>query len=250
MTTKAQQQTTQVNEAAKTGANLVMSQSKLSEIINKAIAADVAFEKATKTHKSIYTECSAALRSGIESGIFSDNLAAEYDRRRTEYVKAVIAARFKDYPATDKAEVTERARLAMMQGIKMDNSNAEWVSPRSEKERDEKKAKAEAERAKLNRVIEKKVKETIKAHPEAANDDKALKAIRAQVKTEVMSESKEEREARALTQKFLASEQKFLDGLAAYLSKMPDAFQADVRDCQLRGAALIASLMEIRTQPE
>jgi len=240
-------QTTQPNTEVSKGAAVVsvMSASKLSEIVQKAIAADQAFDKANKTHKSIYTACAASLREGIESNVCSDTLLKEYDRRRTEFVRAVVEARFKDYPGEDKTEVMERARLAIMQGIKTDNAKAEWVSPKSETVRDQKKAEAEKERAQVNREVEKAVKAAKKKEPQA--DEKALRAA---IKAEILAEGKEAREEKRAQVRFAANEARYIEQLTAVLTRMPDVFQADVREAQLRGAALLAELKHLQTKAE
>lgn len=240
---KAIKQTTQVNEALATAKPVVMPANILQEIIAKAVKADAVFAKADKAHKSIYTECAASLRSGIESAVCSDIMLKEYDRRRSEYVAGVITARLSDYAGEDKKEVFERARLAMMQGIKVDNVKAYWISPKSETVKEAAKLESEKARAEINRTVEKLVKVAIKKQPNA--DEKALRTA---IKQEVMAESKEERDTKRETEAFIKSESVFIDKLRGLNVTMAACFMGDVREDQLRLAALIASLMDKQTK--
>jgi hypothetical protein len=209
-------QTTQPNEALTAAAAEVvniMDAVTLQAIINKAIKADSDYDKATAKRNSIFTECSASLRAGIATGLYSDVMAKEYDRRRADYVKRVVDTRYVDYSGEDKPEVLKRAYDAMMKGIQRDNAKALWVSPKLATERDEKRLARDAERKVIEREVEKKVKALVKKEPKA--DEKALRLA---VKNELLAQSKEEREAKREEEAEAQHNRDFLTGVKAHKS--------------------------------
>jgi hypothetical protein len=219
--TKALKQTTQVNEALSSAKAYVMSEETLQAIITKAVQADADFDKATKKLASIYTECSASLRTGIESNLYDDLMAKEYARRRSTYVESVVNTRFASYTGEDKPEVLKRAYDAMIKGIFRDNSKALWVSPKPATERDEKKLARDAERKVIEREVEKKVAVLAKKEPAAD-----VKALRAAVKHEIMAKTKEEREAHKEEETERQHNQDFLQGKKAFKSnEIPNLIQ-------------------------
>jgi hypothetical protein len=224
----------------------VMNADVLQAIAAKGIAADSKLGLAQQAHGKTYAVCAAELRAGIASGLTSTEAFNEYRRRANDFAAKVAAARMRDYEGDDKAEATARHVAAINKGIDRDNKKAAYVAPKAEREEGEKAEaarKAEATRKATEREVAKLVKDLHKRTPDADEKD-----IKQQAKAIVQAQTKEARDEAKEQTRFAANEAKMLEQLAAFKARLPEVFQADVREVQLQIAAVIANLKHIQTK--
>lgn len=224
----------------------IMDNAALDAIAAEGIKADSKLALATGAHGKTYATLAAKLRGDIPSGLTLTAAFNEYRRRVNDFAAKVANARMMDYEGEDKAEAVQRHIAAINKGIDRDNKKAAWVSPKAEKEegaKAEAARKAEATRKATEREVAKLVNQLRKRTPDA--DDKDLKQ---QAKAIVQAQSKEAREEAKELAKFAANEAKYIEQLAAFNARMPEVFQADVREVQARLAAVIMELKLIQTK--
>jgi len=224
----------------------IMTADALDAIAAKGIAADKKLGLAQQAHGKTYAVCAYDLRFDFPSGVVNTGMFNEYRRRVNDFAAKVATARMLDYDGEDKAEATQRHIAAINKGVDRDNKKAAWVSPKAERDESEKAEaarKAEATRKATEREVAKLVKQLAKRTPGAEEKD-----LKQQAKQLVSAQTKEAREEAKEQSKYAANEAKYLEQLAAFNARMPEVFQADVREMQLQLAAVIANLKSVQTK--
>lgn len=214
----------------------------INDLIAQAIAADNKLNTAQGAHGKTYAMLASKLRGTITSGLVSTAQFTEYRRCVNAFAEGVASARMTDYAGDDKVEATKRHIAAINKGIDRDNKKAAWVAPKAEKSEEEKdvaKRDNEAKRKATDRAINKQVATLKKTHPKT--DDKELRTMAKELVKEITAEHRE-------ASKDAANEQRYIEKLAAFIAQMPEVFVADVKEAQLRGAALIATLKALQVK--
>lgn len=215
-------------------------------IIAEAVKADAALGLAQSKHGKTYAALAAKLRGDIPTALKDSAVFSEYRRRVNEFATQVAHARMESYEGDDKAEAEARHVAAINKGVDRDNKKAAWVPPKAEKDESEKAEaarKAEANRKARERAVAKVMGQLRKQGNKA--DPKTLKK---EAESLVKEQTAEQREEAREQGKFAANEAKYLEQLAAFNARMPEVFQADVREYQLQLAAVIANLKAVQTK--